>query len=165
MGFLVVEAFAKRCRLRFSPWERRARVGTAVAEGVPVAVAEPLTYMNRSGNAVRLLLARWNLTQKALLVVHDDLDLPEGEIRIRRKGRSGGHNGVQSIIDALGTEQFLRVKVGIGRPPAGEDPVAFVLDGYTEREFARALEIAERAAEAVAWVAQGKIEEGMRRFH
>ncbi len=165
MGFLVVEAFAKRCGLRFSSWERRARAGTAVSEGVPVAVAEPMTYMNRSGAAVRLLLARWGLTPKALLVVHDDMDLPEGEIRIRRKGRSGGHNGVQSVIDAVGTEQFLRVKVGIGRPPRGEDPVAFVLSGYTEKEYARALEIAEHAAEAVAWVAQGKIEEGMRRFH
>jgi PTH1 family peptidyl-tRNA hydrolase len=119
---------------------------------VEVLLVRPLTYMNTSGQAVLEAARDHGLSPSDILVIHDDMDLPFGKIRIRRKGSSGGHKGIESIAAHLDSTEFPRVKVGVGRPPAGVDPVEFVLKPFS-RSDARTLEdevwLAAAAAESV----------------
>lgn len=104
-----------------------AEVGAGEMEGEEVLLARPLTYMNRSGGAVARLLGGGKASPGELIVVHDDLDIAPGRVRLKRGGGTGGHNGLRSLVDALGTAGFLRVRVGIGRPPEGADAADYVL--------------------------------------
>lgn len=119
-------------------------------EGKPGLLVKPLAYMNNSGEAVAELLARYEFRpEEQLLVVADDIALPLGQLRVRSSGSSGGHNGLQSIIDAIGTQQFARVRCGVGPLPPGIDPAEFVLDQFPLSELPLAQEMAARAADAV----------------
>jgi len=122
----VVERLARAWGI---PLVRRgeAETGAGVAEGVPVLLVRPLTYMNRSGEAVAPLARARGCSPEELVVVHDDLDLPAGGVRLKRGGGTGGHNGLRSLVETLGSAEFLRVRVGIGRPPPGADPADYVL--------------------------------------
>lgn len=112
-------------------------------------LAKPQTFMNSSGEAVRALLKLSNLTPADLLVIADDLDLPFGRLRLRDRGSSGGHRGLQSIIEHLGTNQFPRLRVGIGRPPPGVDPIDYVLTPFTPAEAAELPSILDRVSAGV----------------
>lgn len=101
--------------------------GTGDAEGVPVLLARPLTYMNLSGLAVAPAFRACAESPGDLIVIHDDLDIPPGQVRLKRGGGTGGHNGLRSLREELGTPDFLRVRIGVGRPPEGVDPADFVL--------------------------------------
>ena len=136
IGFRCVEALARRWGFQFRRERCRAEVAEGEVFGHRVTLGKPLTYMNLSGEAVRCLIRLANLEPSALLVIADDLDLPFGRLRLREKGSSGGQRGIQSIIDQLGTDHFLRLRVGIGRPPAGVDPVDYVLSTFTADEEA-----------------------------
>jgi len=158
VGFLVVDRFAARnaigeFRSKFSALV--ASKPLAVAGGEKVYLVKPQTYMNLSGPAVRDAVGYFGGTPEDLLVVHDDLDLPLGKLRYRAKGSSGGHRGVESIIGALGTQAFDRLKVGIGREE-GRDAAEFVLSpvGATERTVLdRAVELATESLDV--WIAEG----------
>jgi PTH1 family peptidyl-tRNA hydrolase len=135
VGFQVIDLFAARHRLSFDKAQKRARVtqGPVTLTGWSgrVLLAKPITYMNASGEAVGPLAKFYKVAPADILVVFDDLDLPVGRLRLRPDGGSSGQKGVKSIIQALGTESFSRVRVGIGRPPGQMDPADYVLQPFS----------------------------------
>ena len=151
LGHAVVDHLAERLRGSF-----RDRGPSVLAEvvwaGEPLYLAKPLTFMNTAGPAVARLLRDLAVEPAALVVVHDDLDLPFGRVRIREKGRHGGHNGVRSLIDALGTEEFRRVKIGIGRPLLKVEVADWVLSPFSREERDRVGDLIVCAADAVVAV-------------
>lgn len=156
-GFRVVDALARSHGLFF---RRRRGVKATVAEGSiqgrRAILAKPQTFMNASGQAVGSLSRTFRVKPQQILVVYDDLDLPLGRLRLRAEGSSGGHKGMKSIIDSLGTQDFPRLRVGIGRPPGAMDPMDYVLQPFDRGER---LLVAQTLNEAVAtiecWLAEG----------
>ena len=151
VGFAVVDAFAARHRVAFEP-RYRGRFGRAQVGDAAIALLEPETYMNRSGDAVVPALDDLGLGPSDLLVVYDDLDLPFGRLRLRPNGGAGGHNGLGDILAQLDTREVPRLRFGLGRPPAGEDPVEFVLrpfDAAEREDLASCVAAAADAVEAV----------------
>ena len=166
IGFRVVDALAHAHGLTFA---RRKKMKAWVAQGdigsQTVLLAKPRTFMNLSGQAVSRLCRAQAVSLTRLLVVYDDLDLPLGRLRLRPGGGSGGHKGMRSIIQALGTQEFARLRVGIGRPPPGVDPADYVLSPFAPEEMDRAAAAIERAVAAlVCWLTEG-IETAMDRFN
>jgi PTH1 family peptidyl-tRNA hydrolase len=151
VGFRIVECVAARHRIAVRR-ERRlhANLGVGIIAGAETALLEPQTYMNLSGRAVLDALDAYPVDPATdLLVVYDDLDLPFGRLRLRAAGGAGGHNGIGDIQDQLGRNDFARLRFGIGRPPAGEDPVAYVLAPFTADEAASLDVRLERVADAI----------------
>jgi PTH1 family peptidyl-tRNA hydrolase len=166
MGFLVVDRLASRGG-DAGPW--RQTCGSVAAEascgGEPVLLAKPQTFMNRSGEALRALAERTGLEPDRILVVHDDLDLPFGRLRVRIGGGAGGHNGIRSAVESLGTGEFIRLKVGIGRPEPGGDVVEFVLSPFAPEEQAELPDLLGRAADVLgSIIVEGPLR-AMNRFH
>jgi PTH1 family peptidyl-tRNA hydrolase len=149
VGFAVVERLAAGATAGFSPGPCEAEVALVFLSSVPVALLKPQTFMNRSGAAVAGWLARLGLPPARLIVVHDDLDLPVGRLRVVAAAGAGGHRGVASIQDCLGTTEFGRVRIGIGRPEAGEDAADRVLAKIVPEESVALADAAARAADAV----------------
>lgn len=138
---------------------------SCVREGRRLLLSTPRTYMNRSGEAVRVLREDFGTDPAGILVVCDDTNLPLGRLRIRQRGSAGGHNGLQSIIESLGTEAFPRIRCGIGTPPAGEDYADYVLSPFREEEKPAREEMIRRAAEAaLSWFDEG-VDRAMNRFN
>ncbi len=162
VGFEVVDRLARRWGASFRA-EGAAEVAQAQVGGMPVLLAKPLTYMNRSGDAVRELVGRWGLSAADVLVVYDDMDLPVGTLRVRARGSSGGHRGMASVLEALGTLEVARVRVGIGRP--GSHPVDHVLSRFPRGERAEVDEALDRAADAVEVALREGIQRAMDRFN
>lgn len=133
VGFQVVEALAQRLRVSLTH-EGNARVGTGQHQGVAVGLAEPLTYMNRSGDAVATLLQAHDLAVHNLLVVVDDLHLDVGQLRLRPGGSSGGHNGLKDIAERLGTTDYPRLRIGIGKDYAQGQQADYVLSPFTAQQ-------------------------------
>ena len=134
IGFRVVEAIATSQGLELNCTERKARVAHGLIEGQRVILAQPQTWMNESGQAVGSLARFYRISPTDILVIYDDLDIPLGTVRYRASGSSGGHRGVQSIIQHLGTDTFPRLRIGIGRPPGRMDPAAYVLQNFSPDE-------------------------------
>lgn len=165
VGFWVVSLLSRRHSIPLKSHRYHCRLGTGVIHGVPVVLAQPMTYMNRSGEAVRALLKAYPLQLDQMLVVYDDLALPLGTLRLRPSGSAGGHNGMRSIIQAIQSEQFPRLRVGIGPLPPETDMADFVLSPFEEHEkplMRHLLEIATDACEA--WLTE-PIEKVMARFN
>ena len=148
IGHWVIDRLAKRLR---GKWERAgsAQLSQGEWEGETLYLAKLSTYMNVSGPAVARLLQHLHLTPDALILVHDDIDLALGKVRVRQKGRHGGHKGVQSVLDSLGTQAIRRVKIGVGRPTTKKAVVDYVLTRFDEEEIAEIEAACERAADAV----------------
>lgn len=164
LGFLVVDAFAEA----FGPvWSSDASYGYAVvaSEGQEVALVKPATFMNLSGVAVKEALSRFDATPEDLLVIVDDVQLPLGRIRIRRKGSDGGHNGLLSIIECLGTTAFPRLRLGVGAPPEGEEMIDYVLGVFAPDEREAVSEMVGRATDALRVVLREGIESAMNQFN
>jgi PTH1 family peptidyl-tRNA hydrolase len=150
IGFLVLDEIALRPHVGFaSKRSLESLVARRRVREEEVLLIKPQTFMNRSGRATVAVLQRFPVGIQDLVVVHDDLDLPFGRIRIRARGRAAGHRGIQSILDALGSESFVRVRVGIGRPPPGVDPIDYVLEPFGAEESLRLENIIVAAADAV----------------
>ena len=150
VGFRIAERFADLHGIEFCAERFSGRFGAGRAGAVEVSLLEPLTWMNLSGHAVAQALDDLDLDPREdLLVVYDDLDLPVGRIRLRASGGSGGHRGMAHIIDQLGHGDFARLRFGLGRPPLGVDPVAFVLEPFTEAEQGGLAQRIDEAARAV----------------
>jgi len=165
VGFRVAEAFAAAHGIPLRRSGSLALAGRGTMAGDEVWVAEPLTMMNRSGAAVRHLLCESGGDASSLVVVHDDLDLPLGCLRFKRRGGPGGHNGVRSIIEVLGTDAFLRLKAGIGRPAPGADPVDYVLEPFAPDERRTVSAMIEAACEALRVALTDGVTTAMNRFH
>ena len=165
VGFWCVERLAKDSSIAFSRRYRHAVVGEGTVAGRAVAVAKPRTFVNDSGRAITSLLGRYRASAADLLVVYDDMSLSPGQLRVRPRGSSGGHNGIKSIIGAIGTQEFARVRVGIGHPPAGLDDVQYVLGRMPPEERREVNGAVERAAQAIVCVLNEGVEAAMNRFN
>lgn len=132
---------------------------------VDVVLAIPNSWMNQSGTAVAELLARLGCASGDLAVVHDDLDMEPGRLRLKRSGGAGGHNGLASVIEALGTDQFQRLKIGIGRPASGTDPADYVLEPFGQDDTAGIEACVDRATEALECMLLDGIEAAMNKFN
>lgn len=141
----------------------KAKVGMGEVGGVQVVVAKPQTYMNLSGQAVGRLVREFGVAVSDVLVVHDDLDVPVGKLRIRERGGSGGHKGVASIIERLGSEEFPRIRVGIGRPQG--DVVSYVLSEFTLEERRVVTQVVERVSDAIGSILAEGVEAAMNRYN
>jgi PTH1 family peptidyl-tRNA hydrolase len=160
VGFAVVERLAARWGVSFGRPRRGSRVARANIRGQRVALVEPLTFMNCSGEALSGLDADLRPALSEVIVVHDDLDLALGRVSIKRGGGSGGHRGLVSIISWAGAD-LTRVRVGIGRPPLGHDPAGYVLRRFQPEELATAEEAIDRAADAVEMILSDGVERAM----
>ncbi len=166
MGFEAVDRFCAGQAIAFSGLSMKAVWGKGIAEGQKVTVIKPMTYMNLSGEAVGAYVQYFKPDPaNELIVVYDDLHLETGSIRIRAQGSAGGHNGMKSIIGQLGTEQFIRVRIGIGPLPPGQDQVNYVLAPFRKEEREKADEALAQAAEAIAMILREGAEAAMNRYN
>jgi PTH1 family peptidyl-tRNA hydrolase len=166
IGFDTVDALASRYHIDIKEKKHRALCGTGVIEGTKVLLAKPQTYMNLSGESVAEILNFYKLDpEEEMLVIFDDISLAPGNIRVRKKGSAGGHNGIKNIIACTGTQNFMRIKLGVGEKPAGWDLVDHVL-GRVPDEDRAAVELAIRdACDAAVLMMQGQTDQAMNQFN
>jgi len=165
VGFRVVNSLAKQLGVKREEARFKGVFAVAKLDGLRIGLLKPLTYVNLSGQSVSEAVKGLNLTTEQVLVVLDDAQLPLGKLRLRAKGSSGGHKGLQSIIDALQTESIPRLRIGIGSPPEGVDMATYVLSPFEPEEEGVIREAIETAAEAAkVWAKEG-IEVAMQRFN
>ena len=170
-GFRCLNYFARLHSIRFDHRECRARVGLAEVSGEKLLLAKPKTFVNLSGNPVACLVRKHGIPLNDLLIIYDDLDLPLGKVRLRQSGGSGGHKGMNSIISVLGSEDFPRIRVGIGRPQAGEQSLSedaivnYVLSDFFPQEEAIIKPVIAAVSEVIdCFLTQG-IEAAMSKFN
>ena len=155
VGFVCLNHFARTQDIRFDKKQGQARIGVGKVAGNELVVARPQTYMNQCGQSVSRLVRKFKVSLDNLLVIHDDLDLPLGKIRIRQGGSSAGHKGIDSIITELGSQDFLRLRVGIGRPIedsaklSEDDIIDYVLSDFTPEEKEAIIRVIPRVSEAI----------------
>ncbi len=164
VGMWVIERAAARWSIRLSP-RGTAQRGSGRLGGKLVELAGLLDWMNLSGPPLKGLLREFELTADELIVIHDDLDLEPGRLRIKLAGGHGGHNGIKSVIEALGTPQFVRLKIGIGRPAPGQDSADYVLEPVTRNEMAVFEPCLERAVDAMECLLHRGPEAAMNQFN
>ncbi len=165
VGFMLLDRLAESWGLTFSRQQFDALIAEGLVQGEKVRLAKPETFVNLSGRPVASLLRYYKLPLRHLLVAHDDMDIPLGTLRMRPEGGSGGHKGMRSIQENLGTQGFPRLRIGIGRPPGNMDPAAFVLQDFSDQEAEIMGQVLERAVEFVsAWLLEG-IDVAMTRFN
>ena len=156
IGFRCLERLAAAHDLAFHKRQKQAQVARGTIHGQPVILAKPQTFMNESGRAVVPLAHFYRVVLERLLVVYDDLDLPLGAVRLRPEGGSGGHKGMRSVIEHLGSQDFPRLRIGIGRPPGRMDPAAYVLQDFSADEEPLLEGTLERAVVAIeTWLREG----------
>ncbi|MGB3894444.1 MAG: aminoacyl-tRNA hydrolase [Mycolicibacter sinensis] len=166
VGFMVVDLLAERIGSGFKLHKRSgAEVATGRLSGRAVVLARPRCYMNESGRQVGPLAKFYSVPPAGLVVIHDDLDLDFGRIRLKQGGGEGGHNGLRSIATVLGSKDFQRVRWGIGRPPGRQDPAAFVLQAFGSREREEVPTICEQAADATELLIQLGLEPAQNVVH
>ena len=165
VGFMLVDALADR--LNAPAWKEdffssvtEVRIG-----GEKIFLVKPLTYMNNSGEAIAPMLSYYKMTADDLTVVHDDMDIPAGMVRIRKKGSSGGHNGIKSIIAHVGGENFARVRIGVGRPPAGWTVINHVLAPFLAEDAPKIREAIGYLLPAVECIVTDGVELAMNRYN
>ena len=157
VGFMCLRHFARRHNIRLDKKQSQARTGTGKIAGGKVILARPKTYMNQSGRAVSRLVKKFDIKPNDLLVIHDDLDLPLGKIRIRQGGSSGGHKGIDSIVADLDSQDFIHVRIGIGRPTEIEgdtqtreaEIIDYVLSDFTPEEKQIIAKMIPRVSDAI----------------
>ncbi len=165
LGFLVIDRLSERSSIRVRRPEGKSLVGLGQLAGVDVALVKPLTFMNASGIAVRDLLGRLHAEPADMIVVTDDAALPPGTLRIRERGSAGGHNGLKSIIGAIQSDEFVRVRLGIGSAPAGMDLADYVLEPMSDADLEVAAEGIDRAVEAVEMILEKGVAAAMSSFN
>ncbi len=165
-GFDVIDALADKYNISVDGKKNRAYIGKGVIEGQKVILAKPQTYMNLSGESIRGLADYFKIdAEQELIVIYDDISLPPGQIRIRKKGSAGGHNGMKNIIQHLGTDVFLRVKVGVGEKPKKYDLADYVLSRFSKEEAQEMEEGYEKSVRAVAKMLVGETEAAMNEYN
>ncbi len=166
VGFAVVDVLAERARAAFKRDGRAdALLGEGRLRGRPVILVKPLTYMNRSGSAVKHLMRRFTLDPDEIFVIVDDINLALGKIRLRERGSAGGHNGVQDVIDSLGTDAFPRLRIGVGSDFARGGQVDYVLSPFTAEEQPVIEAALSRARDAAVTFVTDGIVTAMNRFN
>jgi peptidyl-tRNA hydrolase, PTH1 family len=165
VGFLVADELAERVGTRFKRDRSRAQLATGKLAGTAVILAKPMTYMNLSGRPVAALRAFYKLPGDRIVVIHDELDIPFGAVRLKFGGGDNGHNGLRSVTTALGSRDYYRVRIGIGRPPGRMDPADFVLRNFATTERAEVPEIVGRAADAAEVLMERGLATAQNEFH
>jgi PTH1 family peptidyl-tRNA hydrolase len=163
IGFMVVEDIARRYEIDFKEKEKY-RIGTGSIDGEKVLLIEPLLYMNNSGLTVKDVIRRFNIPLEKLIVIHDDLDMEVGKLKIRRKGSSGGHKGVESIIQNISSKDFARLKIGIGRE-VGITSEDYVLSKFRKDEISLIKSAIEKASDTVTCIVLDGLDKAMNRFN
>jgi len=164
IGFMVTAELAERFNIN-SSYKFDGLIGDFFFGGEKIIIFQPMKYMNKSGQPISKLLDYFQIEAKDLLVIHDDLDLDLGKMRFRQNGSSGGHNGIKSIINNLGTKEFRRLKIGIGRPPENIPVPDFVLTTFQGEEKKISEQIVEEAASAVELMLRENIMKAMNKYN
>lgn len=165
VGFRCINYLAKKHHISLGHRNCQAQHGMGRIEGTEVVLAKPRTFMNLSGRAAKLLMQRFKAAPADIVVIHDDLDLPIGRIRLYSDGGSGGHKGLESIVAALGSREFLRIRVGIGRPIADVGSVDYVLGDFSPTEMPVIEEAIARVGEAVPCLLGDGLAAAMNRYN
>jgi PTH1 family peptidyl-tRNA hydrolase len=162
-GFMAIDVLAGRFGFELKIKEAYSlRKGSI--EGNDVILMEPLTFMNRSGLAVREVMKKYNVSPENLMVIHDDIDMETGKLKIREKGSSGGHKGIESIIELIGTKEFIRVKIGVGREE-GLPVENYVLSKFRKDEIPLIKDAVNRASDAVVEIIKSGVDRAMNKFN
>ena len=173
IGFMCISHFAKAQGISFDKKVGQARAGMGEVAGDKLVLARPQTYMNLSGQAVSRLTKRFKIDINDLLIIHDDLDLPLGKIRIRKSGSAGGHKGIESIIACIGSRDFCRIRVGIGRPAVFEssikdkesEVIAYVLSNFSAEEKETVAKIMTEVGEAITCLLTEGLNSAMNKYN
>ena len=165
-GFMVIDQLSKAWNIQLSEEKKfKGEIGRGVVKGEKVILLKPTTFMNLSGESVRAVMDFYDVDIEDLIVIYDDLDLPHGKIRMRLKGSAGGHNGIKSIIAHTGTQNFMRVKVGVGEKPSGWDLADYVLGHFSDEDNTKLKEIMPDIIQAVTLMVQGDVDKAMNDFN
>ena len=165
-GFLAIDALAQKYGIPVTEKKHKALCGSGYIEGIKVILVKPQTFMNLSGESVREVLDFYKLDpEEEMVVLYDDISLAPGNIRIRKKGSAGGHNGIKSIIAHAGTQNFMRVKIGVGEKPSGWDLADYVLGHFSEEDEAKIKEVMPDIMAATVLVSQGDADKAMNEFN
>lgn len=164
LGWMVLEHAARRWEISLAQ-QGRALQGQGTVDGISVLLALPLIWMNQTGGVIHSILHDRKLTSSDLILVYDDLDLPLGALKIKTCGGSGGHNGLRSVLSCLETEDFCRLKVGIGRPPDDEDAADYVLSPFSHDECGQVDALLPKVVDALECMMSEGIPVAMNRFH
>lgn len=166
IGFAVIDALADEFGIRVMDVKHKAMLGKGIINGNKVILAKPLTYMNLSGESIRELVEYYKIDiETELIILSDDVSLPPGQIRIRKRGSAGGHNGLKNIIQNLGSEEFQRIRLGVGEKPKGYDLADYVLGHFTGDEAPFIKEGLKKALAAVELLLEGEIDRAMNEFN
>ncbi len=166
LGFMVADLLAGRMGAQFKVHKRSgAEIVTGRLGHRPVVLAKPRTYMNESGRQVGPLAKFYSVMPTDIIVIHDELDIDFGRIRLKLGGGEGGHNGLRSVASSLGTKNFQRVRIGVGRPPGRKDPAAYVLEPFTAAERPEVPAICEQAADATELLIEAGLETAQNQVH
>lgn len=166
IGFSVIDAIAGKYQITMLERKHKAVIGKGYIDGQKVILVKPLTYMNRSGESIREVTDYYKVdVTTQLVVVSDDISLDVGQLRIRKKGSAGGHNGLKNIIEHLGHENFMRIRMGVSDKPQGYDLKDYVLGHFTDKEKKLLEETSGNAVEAVRMILQGNVDGAMNRYN
>jgi peptidyl-tRNA hydrolase, PTH1 family len=165
LGFMALDRLAARHRATLNERRFKAHFGRCEIASHKVILGEPQTYMNLSGEAVAPLLGYFKIEPARLIVIHDELDLPAGTVRVKRGGGHAGNNGIRSIIDSLGDGDFVRVRIGIGKPPAGRETIGYVLQPLKAEEMKMFDSAIERAGDAAEEIVDSGVQRAMNKFN
>ena len=166
VGFDVIDTLAERYNISVDTRKSRALIGKGMIEGHKVILVKPQTYMNLSGESIRSLVDYYKVDEESeLIVIYDDVSLGVGQLRIRKKVSAGGHNGIKSILSELGTDVFLRIKVGVGEKPRKYDLADYVLGHFSKEEKEQMKEGYQKAADAVSMLLNGETEAAMNQYN
>ena len=164
-GFMAMEKIAEAAHVKVDKLKFKSLTALGELSGHRVFFMKPCTYMNNSGEAIRDAMEYYKIPIEKVIIVFDDTTLPVGKMRLRKKGSAGGHNGLKSIIYLTGSDEFPRVKIGIGQKPDGWDLADWVLGKYSDEDLKALAPIFENTVTAVSMIMDGKIEEAMGKFN
>ena len=165
-GFIAIDALAAKYGINITEKKHKALCGTGVIEGNKVLLVKPQTFMNLSGESVRSVMDFYKIDpEEEMLVIYDDISLAPGNIRIRKKGSAGGHNGIKSIIAHAGTQNFMRIKVGVGEKPSGWDLADYVLGHFSEEDVSKIKTIIPDVLQAAVLMMQGDVDKAMNDYN
>lgn len=166
VGFDVIDELAEKYNININEKKHKAFIGKGVIEGQKVVLAKPQTYMNLSGESIVELVHYYKIDPETeMIVIYDDISFAPGNLRIRQRGSAGGHNGIKNIIKCLGTQEFMRIKVGVGEKPPNWDLADFVLGHFAKEERENLESAIDRAMEAVGYMINGDVVKAMNEYN
>ena len=165
IGFDMIDAIADKYNIDVTTKKHKALTGKGRIDGVPVILAKPQTYMNLSGESIRDIADFYKIPAENIIIIYDDISLEVGQLRIRKKGSAGGHNGIKNIIAHLGTQEFPRIKVGIGSKPEGWDLADYVLSKYSKAERECLRDAQQDVAGAAALMVHDDVDGAMNQYN